>query len=128
MVSAIAMTHDKDPATLIHEQLGDIDDVDVFNDRILLAIYERPEKTAGGVLLTQTSRAEDQFQGKAAMIVKMGPIAVLKEDDRGGALNVGDWVAIRPSDGWPVRINKQMCRLVSEKDVHLRLASPDQAW
>lgn len=128
MTAAIKMSHDKDPATVIHELLGDIDDVDVFNDRILLAIYERPEKTAAGVFLTATSRAEDQFQGKAAMIVKMGPVAVLKADDRGGALNVGDWVAIRPSDGWPVRINRQMCRLVSEKDVHLRLAMPDQAW
>ncbi len=128
MPAAIAMKHDKDPATLIHEQLGDIEDVDVFNDRILLAIYERPEQTKAGIILTQTTRGEDQFQGKAAMIVKMGPVAVLKAEDRGGALNVGDWVAIRPSDGWPVRINKQMCRLVSEKDVHLRLSTPDQAW
>ncbi len=128
MTAAIKMQHDKDPATLIHEQLGDIDDVDVFNDRILLAIYERPEQTKAGIILTQTTRGEDQFQGKAAMIVKMGPVAVLKAEDRGGALNVGDWVAIRPSDGWPVRINKQMCRLVSEKDVHLRLSTPDQAW
>lgn len=128
MVAAISMKHVVEPDKVIYDALGDIDDVDVFNDRILLAIYERPEQTKGGVLLTQTSRAEDQFQGKAAMIVKMGPVAVLKAVDRGDALNVGDWVAIRPSDGWPVRINKQMCRLVSEKDVHLRLNSPDVAW
>lgn len=130
MTAAIRMQHDVDPAKVIYDKLGDMEDVDVFNDRIMLAIYERPTMTKGGIALPEATRAEDQFQGKAAMIVGMGPVARAKAADPelGSGLNIGDWVAIRPSDGWPVRINNQLCRMVSEKDVHLRIGTPDVAW
>lgn len=127
----VKMKHDVDPAEQLLKELGDISRFEVFNDRVLVAVYERPEKTAGGILLTSNARKEDQFQGKAALIVKLGPIANEVATGR-PPLNVGDWVAVNPSDGWSMNVgeiaNKVLLRLLSEKVIHIRIPSPDSIW
>lgn len=122
------MRHTVDPRVEITRQLPDLKNTEVFNDRVLVAVYERPDKTAGGILLADQTKAEDKYQGKAALIVKLGPLANIDAKARGGELAVGDWVAIRPSDGWALNINQKLCRLLSEKDVHLRIPSPDSVY
>lgn len=127
----IKMKHEEDPAEKILKQLGDISKYEVFNDRVLVAVYERPNVTAGGIHLTDTQRKEDQFQGKAALIVKMGPLVNDLAVGR-GPLKVGDWVAVNPSDGWSMNIgvqsNKALLRLLNEKSIHMRIPSPDSVW
>jgi len=122
------MRHEVDPRVEIMRQLVDLKQVDVFNDMVLVAVYERPSKTASGIILASQTKDEDKYQGKAALIVKLGPLANIEKDTRGGALAVGDWIAIRPSDGWPLNINQKLCRLISEKGVHLRIPSPDAVY
>lgn len=119
------MRHEVDPREEIMRQLVDLKHVDVFNNMVLVAVYERPEKTARGIILTGQTRDEDKYQGKAALIVKLGPIANAANESRGGTLAVGDWIAIRPSDGWAVTVNQKLCRLISEASVHMRIPSPD---
>ena len=127
----VKMKHDEDPAEKILAQLGDISAFEVFNDRILVAVYERPSVTKGGIHLTDNQRKEDQFQGKAALIVKMGPLVNDIAVGR-GPFKVGDWVAVNPSDGWSMHIgeqaNKALLRLLSEKSIHMRIPSPDSVW
>lgn len=125
---AMLMQHDVDPREYLYKALGDINRFDVFNDHVLLAIYERPSKTKSGIELPDKYRDEDKHQGKAAMVIKVGPMANREHELRGGALEPGDWVAIRPADGWPVRINKVFCRLISEKGIHMRIPYPDAVW
>ena len=108
------MKHEVDPRDEIFNQLSDLKWVDVFNDMVLVAVYERPAKTASGIILASQTRQEDQYQGKAALVVKLGPLVNIDKDTRGGELAVGDWIAIRPSDGWAVSINQKLCRLISE--------------
>jgi len=39
------MEHDVDPAQKLIKELGDISDIEIFNNQILVAVYLRPEKT-----------------------------------------------------------------------------------
>lgn len=138
MVAAIAMQHDVDPRKVIHQNLGDVSDIEVFNDRVLLAIYERPEKTKGGILMDIKTRKEDQYQGKICLVVKVGPMVnldktpsaagSLKASLRGGEFKEGDWVAVRPSDGWQLTINGQLCKLIEEAQIHMRVPDSDVVW
>lgn len=128
----IKMQHDEDPKAKILRELGDISRFEVANDRVLLAIYERPKVTAGGIHLTDNTRKEDQFQGKAALIVAMGPIVNAPKETRGFEFHIGDWVAVNPSDGLSMHAgevaNKVLLRMLSEKSIHLRIPTPDSVW
>lgn len=126
----MAMLHDVDPAKVILDRIGaELDKIDVLNDKILLGIYQRPTKTKSGIVLADQTREEDQFQGKAMLILKMGPLVNIESKlARGIEFAVGDWVAIRPSDGWPVKVNQQLCRLVDERAINMRIPAPDLIW
>lgn len=129
-MSSMAMRHDTDPRADLLKKIGDISGFTLYNNQVLIGIYERPEKTAKGIILTQTSRAEDKYQGKAALILKMGPVAFASTDGyfTDGGPQVGDWIAIRPSDGWPININGTLCRMLVDEAVKLRIPSPDSVY
>lgn len=126
---AALMKHEIDPKKDLLSRIGDLSDFDVFNEHVLIGLYERPEKTKSGIFLTEQSRAEDKYQGKAGLIVKMGS-AALKDDAQysWNGTTVGDWVAIRPSDGWPVTVNGVSCRMVEERAIRMRIPAPDAVW
>lgn len=113
------------------KSLGDIDGIVLDLNYVLVAIYERPEKTASGIFLSDKTRKEDKWQGKAALIVKLGP-GVDMDDGRiefcGRKLAIGDWVAVQPADGWPVNINGKDCRIVPDYRIFLRIPRPDMVW
>lgn len=127
MPSAL-MKHEIDPATDAWNRIGDLSGVDVFNSEVLLAIYQQPEKTLGGIIVPNASREENIYQGKAGMVVKKGPLAFQSTDsvDFGGQdVEIGEWIAIRPTDGWAVKVNGVECRLVTDVNIKLRIQSPD---
>lgn len=122
------MQHDVDPALSLMDKLGDLRGVEVLNNYVLYAIYERPAKTAGGVYLTDQQQTEDEYQGKAGLIIKIGPLVNLDPELRGGELKPGMWIAVRPSDGWALKINGVHCRMIIEKGVHMVLPTPDTVY
>lgn len=93
----------------IHTALGDISKEEIWGRQVLCAVYVRPNVTtvAGGqVWMPQSAQEEDIWQGKALLVLKMGPGAF--QGDRayldntfpgGKAPQVGDWLFARPSDG-----------------------------
>lgn len=125
------MTHDVDPKKTIHDELGDISDIELFHNQVLVAIYVRPEKTKGGLYLTSNVRDEDKWQGKVGMIIKAGSDA-FKDDTgtwfQGITLGVDDWVVFRPSDGWQISVHGVPCRILSDTDIRGRLPAPDAVW
>ena len=130
---AMLMKHDDDPRTQIWKDLGDLSDFHVYNNQCLVRVYERPEKTKSGILLTRQTRDEDKHQGKAALIIKIGPSAFDPDNDQGwwsGERNphIGDWIAVRPSDGWPITINGQLCRMLTDTAVRMLIPAPDAVW
>lgn len=92
-----------------------------FHNQILLGIYIKPEKTSGGVYMTDKTRAEDQYQGKVGVVLKKGPMVFVNDganDFHGQNVQEGEWVVYRISDGLPMDVGGVHCRLI--EDVHVR--------
>lgn len=127
---ALAAAMPADPAEeLLAKVRADMAHVsEVMGAGVLVAIWKRPEKTAGGVYLSDRTREEDVFQGKVGLILKMGPLAFV-EDDRhkwnGRVPKVGDWVAYRVGDAWPLFIADHPCRIVADVNIKMIVAKPD---
>lgn len=130
-MSALIMAHDSDPKQKLLEEIGDLSQVELFNNQILVAVYVRPTKTKSGLYLTDKYADEDKFQGKVGLLVGMGPAAF--QDDSGqwfnnASFNLHDWLVYRPSDGWSITINGVLCRMLSDTQVKMRIPTPDTAW
>ena len=125
-----AMAHEKDPAEKLKEELGDLSTLGIFHNYILVAVYQRPQKTKSGILLAHSTLEEDRYQSKIGLIVKKGPQAFVSNaewvfDD---ATDVGSWVLFRPSDGWSVTVNGVLCRMLVDTSVKGRVDNPDSIW
>lgn len=127
----MVMQHDIDPREDLLNKVGNLKGVDVFNNAVLVAVYVRPNKTKGGVLLTQQYTDEDRIQGKAGLIIKKGPRAFVDPTGEwfaGAQIDEGDWVIFRPSDGWPISVNGVSCRLIDDTAIRGKVDQPDRVW
>ena len=125
------MEHATDPKQKLLDDIGDISAFEIFNNQILIAIYVRPQKTKSGILLPDQMRDEDKIQGKVGLVVKKGPAAFVDETSewfKDITVNEGDWVVIRPSDGWAITVNNVLCRIVDDTAVRGKIDVPDRVW
>jgi co-chaperonin GroES (HSP10) len=132
---ATLMVYDEDPKLEITNRVGELNDVEIFGSDVLVALYIRPEKTRSGIILADATRQEDKWQGKAGLVLKLGPTAYLDENgEKFRDISVGDWVIFRPSDGWPVTLravnsvsskDAVACRVVNDLHIKMRVSSPD---
>ena len=125
------MEHEDDPAKKLRDASGDISKIEVFNNQLLVAVYVRPPKTKSGIYLTDKTTDEDQYQSKVGLVLKKGPMAF---DDQSGewfkgiAIEEGDWIVFRPSDGWSITVNGQLCRMIDDVNIKGRIDNPDRVW
>lgn len=125
------MKHETDPAKAILDEIGDISNVEVFNNQLLVAVYIRPEKTKSGLLLPGQTRDEDKFQSKVGLVLKKGPSAF---QDTSGEwfqdidIDVNEWIIMRSSDGWSITVNGVLCRMIDDMNVRGRVDHPDRVW
>jgi len=127
-ITQFAMAHEKDPADVIREEVGDLSKVDLFHNQILVGVYKRPEKTKGGIIITQKSAGEEVFQGVVGLVLKVGPTAFQNDnhnDFKGQNVEPGQWIVYRTSDTHKVAINGTICRLLEDAHVKLRVPHPD---
>lgn len=125
---AALMVHEKDPKAELLSAVGDLSQIEIMHNQILVAVYIRPEKTKSGIYLTSNTRDEDRYQGKAGLVLKKGPLAFVDDDANkfhGQNVEVGDWVFYRVSDGFQVMINGRLCRLLEEVHIKGKIPSPD---
>lgn len=125
---AVKMLHTTDPKKQLIDALGDLDSIILPNNQVLIAIYMRPEKTVSGIYLTDKYKDEDKWQGKVGLVVKMGPVAFQDDDNyqfNGFQAEIGDWVMVRPTDGWPFLIGETPCRMVQDADIKGIVSEPD---
>lgn len=125
---AMLMSHLEDPAKTIQKKIGDLSKFVVYGNQILLGVYERPRMTKSGIHLSDQTRQEDKYQGKAALVLKKGPFAFVSDnnyDFKGQNVDEGDWVAIFVSDGRQIIVNGQLCRIVEDQYVRLKIPAPD---
>lgn len=133
-----------DPKQLILDQLGDLSDVEIANNEVLIATYMRPEKTAGGIVLPHQNLKEDQYQGKVGLVVKMGIACRFERIDARTGVKFGipialhDWVVVRTSDTWTLEVNGRndssdprefvKCRLVFDDQIRMKVPRPGMIW
>ena len=125
------MHHDVDPKEKLSKELGDLSEIELFNNQILVAVYIRPQVTKSGIHLSERTTDEDRHQSKVGLLVKQGPTAfqdTTGEWFAGETFNLNDWLVFRPSDGWSINVNGVLCRMLSDTQVKMRIPSPDAAW
>ncbi len=130
-MAVFRMDHRENPVIALHNSLGDLSGVEIFNNQVLVAVYVRPEKTKGGILFTEGTRKEDEYQSKIGLVLKHGPVAFKDPEGQwfqGADIQLNDWVVFRPSDGWGLKINDVMCRVLTDTAVRGRVSTPDQVW
>jgi co-chaperonin GroES (HSP10) len=127
----IAMLHEADPKEMLLKELGDISKVELLNTQVLVAVYIRPEKTKGGIIMAAKARDEDRHQSKVGLILKTGPSAFVDEDGKWFSdldLKAGDWIVFRPSDGWNITVNGILCRMFDDTAIRARIPHPDSVY
>lgn len=99
---------------------------------ILLAMYNRADgMSQGGIIIPGTNR-EDEFQGKVAMIVALGPMCCEEESPGymawfgGKPPQVGEWWGLSQRDGVQAVVGKTPCRLVEWKYLRFQTQAPDE--
>jgi len=124
------MSHDEDPKQNLLDQLGDISQVELFHNQVLLAVYLRPEKTKSGLILTANHLDEDKYQSKVGLLVKRGPLAFEQDGDwfTGMTFQDHEWLIFRPSDGWSITVNGVLCRIFDDISIKGRAPHPDSVY
>lgn len=110
----------------IRAGLPHLAEFEVYHNKILVGIYMRPEKTSGGLYLPDTTRDEDRWQGKCAVVLKKGPLA-FKSDNAvqfDNDVNEGDWVVFRVSDGFSIDVEGIHCRMLEDSHIQARISDP----
>lgn len=142
---AISLAAAYDPKAALLEAAGSVDDFEPFHNQVLVATYIKPPKIMRGpngeeIIFHDTDRAleEERFQGKPALVLKVGPLAFLEQAPHymfgGLTIKPGDWVVVRPSDGLemfmgsPKASNGASVRLFSDVNILARVADPSTIY
>lgn len=121
----------------VADKLGDLDDIDVFYNWVLVAKYIR-EEVAKGILAAPETQREDSWQGSVGLVLKKGP-AAFQDDNRnkfyGANPNPGEWVLYRNSDGWDkniavlgARTEFIQCRFIQDAHINGRVTYPGRLY
>jgi len=135
----IRVSKSGDAAKRLLDAVGDISEVKPLGPRVLVAVYERSEgsqdvKTESGIIIPFVKGGtldEDQFQGKVCLVLKKGSLAFGKgyaSEPHDDNVEAGDWVVIRPSDGFAMLRGGVTCREVRDVDIMLKVPAPDTVW
>jgi hypothetical protein len=125
------MVHSVDPAKEIWQNVGDLSKFKLAGNQVLVGIYLRPDKTQSGLYLAQTTRDEDMHQGKSGLCLLKGPSAFVSDtnyDFNDFDVEIGEWIASWVSDGRKIIIGKQLCRILEDHHVRLKIPTPDSVF
>lgn len=151
-------TLDELTAKLMADLKPVVDGIKLLRNRVLVATYIRPEKTSGGIIRPDQAREEDKWQGKAGLILAIGPIAFdfeeIADEAHAACRNdpdrdyeahhadacaahhipqVGDWVFFRGSDTWDSGLQVAPgvgahCRFIYDDAIIGKIADPATIW
>lgn len=119
-----------DPKKGILDAVGDLSNIDVFFDLVLLGTYIKGNKI-GNVWIPDQTVGEDEFQSKCGLVLKKGPNA-FKDDEYiqygGQDIAVGDWVVFFVGDAKSITINGTPCRLLKANQIRMRVKDPTRIF
>jgi len=100
-------------------------------DKLLVATYRQPERTEGGLYLTESSLDEDKFQSAAGLVLKLGE-ACFKDDPTtsfaGFKAEPLEWVTFRPVHGSAREICGLHCRFLQDLHIDAVIEDPTLVW
>ena len=124
-----------DPAQVVMDKVGMKNGIvpgyEIFGNRLLLGVYARPNKTAGGIELPDTVLDDQKNQGKSCLVLAVGPSAFHSDsnyDFKGQKVEVGDWVSIWVYETRPIKINGYECRIARDTDIQMKIPTPDSVF
>lgn len=112
------------------KEIGNLDDLDLYFNEILVATYIRPEKI-GNIIRPQSNIREDEYQGKVGLVLKKGPMAFTDDAEfsfEGQDAGIGDYIVYRVGDGWACTINGVPCRVIKDRNVRMRVKNPEMVF
>lgn len=131
----------KDAATAIVDAIGKklITDYEPLHNLVLVGTYVRSDVTKGGIYLGgDRTRAEDRFQGKIGLVLKVGPTAFVDTPHvkfGGKTVKAGDWVMYKPSDAHEFffvddksRLDGSSARLIEDTLILARVSDPESIY
>lgn len=95
---------------------------------ILVRIYTPPEKTDGGIILTQTQLDREANLNVVGMVVAIGPDAFSNKTDfpNGQAVELGEWVVFPRSEGVMIKYKGALFRVFSDTKLLIGHDNPNE--
>ncbi len=133
----------------IFKDLGSLDDFEMLAEDVLVATYvdshvassgQRADGTKWELIKPQNSTQEARWQGKAALVVAMGPMVFKYMNNgqpyEGNSVKVGDWVVLNPSDGREIFLKDPRkpgndyvaCRRIHFSSILMRVDDPRRVY
>lgn len=118
----------KDQKDGLLKEVGNLDGITPFGNRVLVAIYVAPARMKSGLYRTSGQLKEDIYQGTVGLVVRKGPTAFVddaKTAFNGDKADIGDWVMFRPGDGKRIQFNGVDCRWIEDLDIDGKIEDPE---
>ncbi len=122
--------------TDIMKRLGDLDDIELLFNDVLVAKYIR-EMASTSIIASHETQREDNWQGCVGLVLKLGPRAFVDDEAtkfHGSRVHRGDWVLYRNSDGWDKDIQMVgeyvavKCRIIADAHIRGRVKYPSRLY
>ena len=105
--------------------------VPLGND-VLGATYVQAERTRGGIIRIDRTTHEDVWQGRAGLVLAIGPTAFKYSPGgfawEGPKAKVGDWVLFRFADSWDLHLQGVGCRIVDADNIRAVIVDPETVY
>lgn len=133
---APSFNEEKEHAAEIMQRLGDLKDIDLLFNDVLVAKYIRENVSQHLVAPLETQR-EDQWQGVVGLVLKLGPRAFVDDDQNkfyGVTVRPGQWVLYRHTDGWDKKVqlvgeyDAALCRIIQDAHIRAIVKYPGRWW
>lgn len=127
MIEAGDKTLPKTPSALLGEEERKATQLpEPSGYRILCAVPEIEEKTAGGIIKADETRRNEELLTTVLFVLKIGPDAY--KDERkfptGAWCEEGDFILVRPHAGTRVRIHGKEFRIINDDCVEAVVEDP----
>lgn len=95
--------------------------------RLLIALPEAQEKTAGGIIRPEDLRKKEETASMLGLVLEMGPDCYMDEGKfpHGSYCKEGDWVVFRSYSGTRFKIKGREYRLINDDTVEATVSNPE---
>ena len=115
----------------IMASIGDLSEIEVMGNRVMVAVYIPENKTASGIILTDKTMDEYEYQGKVCLVLKKGKMAFQSDssvDFHGQDVEIGDWVLVSANNRKNFLFRNVLCAHVEDIRIEQKITHPDEYY